>query len=79
MCELLLKLYPLRQPLLSRCATDALAALASSSASHLSPKALSELVGAVLGQEAAFDGRDLDLTLSLTRFLEAALIRWVVP
>ena len=75
-CELLLKLYPLRQPLLSRHATDALSGLAASSASHLSPKALSEVVAAVAQQEAAFDRKDLDLTLALTRFLETALTRF---
>ncbi|GAB4822579.1 hypothetical protein N2152v2_009625 [Parachlorella kessleri] len=74
-CELLLKLFPLRQPLLSRHASDALSALAASSASHLSPRALSELVAAVVQQEAAFDRKDLDLTLALTRFLETALTR----
>jgi hypothetical protein len=74
-CELLLKLYPLRQPLLSRHATDALTALASSHASHLGPKALSELLAALMQQEASFERKDLDLTLALTRFLEAALIR----
>ena len=71
----MLKLYPLRQPLLSRHATDTLSALAASSASHLSPKALSELVAALAQQEAAFDRKDLDLTLALTRFLETALTR----
>lgn len=78
-CELLLKLYPLRQPLLSRHATDVLSALPSSTASHLSPKALAELISAVLAQQeealGSERGRDLDLTLALTRFLEAALSR----
>jgi hypothetical protein len=41
---MLFQLYPLRQPLLTRNATEALAALCSSSASHLSPAALAEVL-----------------------------------
>lgn len=75
-CDLLLKLYPLRQPLLSRHATDALTALCSAPGSHLSPKALSELLGAALGAEALWDARrDPDTTLAATRLLEDGLCR----
>lgn len=74
-CDLLLKLYPLRQPLLSRHTTDVLTRLTSSSASHLSPKALSDLIGSVLAQESTLDRKDLDLLLAVTRFLESAIIK----
>lgn len=51
------------------------ASVADLQASHLSARALSELVSAVAGQEGAFERKDLDLALALTRFMEAALIR----
>ena len=42
--SLLLQLYPLRQPLLSRHATEALTVLASSPSSHLTAEALARLL-----------------------------------
>eukprot|EP00887_Chlorella_sp_A99_P003957 scaffold11.g3957.t1 len=68
--ELLLKLYALRQPLLSRHTSDALAALAASSASHLPPRALAQLLGAVLVEPAAWEAKDADAALALTRLVE---------
>lgn len=49
-CDLLFKLYPLKQALLSRHATEALAVLCSAPSSQLSPQALAHLLGAVLDQ-----------------------------
>ena len=72
-CELLLKLYPLKQPLLSRHTTEVLTALASSSASALPAPALAQLLSVVMEQEALWDVRDADNVLSLTRLLEAGL------
>lgn len=42
--DLLFKLYPLRQPLLSRHATDALAALVAAPTCHLAPAALADVL-----------------------------------
>jgi len=42
--DLLFQLYPLKQPLLSRHATEALSALCDSQVSHLSPTTLSQIL-----------------------------------
>jgi hypothetical protein len=49
--ELLLKLYPLRQPLLSRSVSDVLFALVSSPRSHVSPAQLEGLAVLLLDGE----------------------------
>ena len=74
-CDLLLKLYPLRQPLLSRHATDALTALCAAPGAHLSAKGLSELLGGALGSEQLWDRRDPNTTISAVRLLEDGCIR----
>lgn len=48
--DLLFQLYPLRQPLLSRHTTQALAALAASPASALSPAMLAEMLAVGVGE-----------------------------
>lgn len=70
LCDLLLKLYPLRQNLLSRHTSDVLAALSSSMASRMPPRALAELLGAVLSEPAAWEGRDVDSMLALINLLD---------
>jgi ribosomal RNA-processing protein 12 len=74
-CELLLRLYPLRQPLLHRHTTDTLLALTSSSASHLPPAALADVLTAVLSSESAWDKNDADAALALIRLVEQAALR----
>lgn len=75
-CDLLLKLFPLRQPLLSRHATEALTALCATRSAHLSGGALGSLLGAVLGCEPLWDARrDPDTTLAAVRLLEDGLCR----
>jgi len=74
-CELLIRLYPLRQPLLTRHATDTLAALCASSASHMSPRALSDLLSAVLLSEDSWDRRDASSSLAMTRLLEEGVLK----
>lgn len=74
-CDLLLKLFPLRQPLLSRHATDALAALAAAPGGHLSAKGLAELLGAVLGADALWERRDADTTVAAIKLLEDGFCR----
>ncbi|PSC74246.1 ARM repeat superfamily [Micractinium conductrix] len=75
-CDLLLKLLPLRQPLLSRHTAEALTALCSAPGAHLGAKGLSELLGAVLGAEQLWDRRgDSATTLAATRLVEDGLCR----
>ncbi|PRW60392.1 ARM repeat superfamily [Chlorella sorokiniana] len=74
-CDLLLKLFPLRQPLLSRHATDALAALAAAPGGHLSAKGLAELLSAALGADTLWDRRDADTTVAAIKLLEDGFCR----
>jgi hypothetical protein len=78
-----LKLYSLRQPLLTRHATDALAALAAAPGGHLAPGQLDQLLGIALDSEelwaaaaagggAAASG-GADGPLALVRLVEAGL------
>jgi ribosomal RNA-processing protein 12 len=72
----LLKLYPLRQPLLSRHATDALTALCAAPGNHLSAKGLAELLAAVVASEQQlWERRDADTTVSAIRLLEDGFCR----
>ncbi|KAK9818389.1 hypothetical protein WJX72_011834 [[Myrmecia] bisecta] len=73
-CSLVLKLYILRQPLLSCHATDVLLTLAASSSSHVGAPALADVLSAVLEQESAWDRKDAEVMMSLTRLLEAGFI-----
>ncbi|GBF99810.1 hypothetical protein Rsub_12563 [Raphidocelis subcapitata] len=73
-----LKLYSLRQPLITRHATDALAALAAAPGGHLSPGQLDQLLGLVLEGEGLWEaaekaGGGADGPLSLVRLLEVSL------
>lgn len=74
-CDLLLKLFPLRQPLLSRHATDVLTALCAAPGARLSASALSELLAAALGSEQLWEKRDPDATLAAIKLLEDGLCR----
>lgn len=74
---MLLKLYVLRQPMLSRSSTDCLDMLCSARNSHLGPAALADLLRQVLQQEAAWLQKDTDLMLALTKLLESGFIRLV--
>ncbi len=73
---MLMKLYILRQPMLSRSTTDCLEMLCSSRNSHLGAAALGELLQQVLQQEAAWDKKDTDLVLALTKLIETGFIRF---
>lgn len=75
-CDLLLKLYPLRQPLLSRHATEALTALAAAPGGHLTARGLGELVGAVLGAEQLWERRaDSGAVAAAVRLVEDGMCR----
>ncbi|KAL0054199.1 hypothetical protein WJX82_005285 [Trebouxia sp. C0006] len=73
--KMLLKLYVLRQPMLSRSTTDCLEMLCSSKNLHLGSAALGELLQQVLQQEAAWDRKDTDLMLALTSLIESGFTR----
>jgi len=73
--KMLLKLYVLRQPMLSRSTTDCLEMLCSAKNSHLGSAALGELLQQVLQQEAAWDRKDTDLMLALTSLIESGFTR----
>ena len=72
---MLLKLYVLRQPMLSRSTTDCLEMLCSARNSHLGAPALGDLLQQVLQHEAAWLQKDTDLMLSLTKLVETGFIR----
>lgn len=75
-CDLLLKLYPLRQPLLSRHATEVLTALAAAPGGHLTARGLGELVGAALAAEQLWERRaDSAATAAAVRLVEEGLCR----
>lgn len=71
----LLKLYALRQPLLSRSTTDALDKLCTASSSHLSTQNLADLLNRVVNTEPAWDRKDADAVLALTMLLERGFTR----
>ena len=74
--SLLLKLFVLRQPMLSRSATDCLEMLCGARNSRLGATALADLLQQVLHQEAAWDKKDADLMLALTKLVETGFIRY---
>ena len=74
---MLLKLYVLRQPMLSRSSTDCLEMLCSARNSHLGAAALGDLLQQVLQQESAWLQKDADLMLALTKLVETGFIRLV--
>lgn len=75
---MLLKLYVLRQPMLSRSTTDCLEMLCSARNSHLGAAALGELLHQVLQQEEAWGRKDTDLVLGLTKLIETGFIRFAL-
>ena len=74
---MLLKLYVLRQPMLSRSTTDCLEMLCSARNSHLGGAALGDLLYQVLRQETAWLQKDTDLMLALTKLVETGFVRSV--
>ncbi len=73
MAALLLQLYALRQPLLSRGASDALRAAAA--LDGLGAAATAQLLAALAGHEAAWDARDPAALLALIQALGAGYSR----
>mmetsp|Transcript_19672 Transcript_19672/g.54892 ORF Transcript_19672/g.54892 Transcript_19672/m.54892 type:complete len:1497 (+) Transcript_19672:183-4673(+) len=74
--DLLFQLYPLKQPLLSRHATEALAALCESQTSHVSPTTLAQILMVVIDAgDALWVRKDPDGILALMRLLEAGFLR----
>lgn len=73
--QLLLKLFPLRQPLLCRHATDALAALLGSPNVRIGPTGMADVLSSVLAAQSAWDRRDADTLLSVIKLLEDGYIR----
>ena len=71
---LMLKLYVLRQPMLSRSATECLAALCVGSSS-ISAIALVEVLRKVVHMETAWDSKDADSLISLINLVESGYIR----
>ena len=76
--QLLLKLYPLQQPLLSRHATDALGALVSGpGTASISAGSIAALLDAVLSaQDQAGERQGADVSLAVVKLLEGGLPRW---
>ncbi len=76
--QLLLKLYPLQQPLLSRHATDALGALVSGpGTASISAASIAALLDAVLAaQGQAGERQGADVSLAVVKLLEGGLPRW---
>ena len=74
--SMLLKLYFLRQPMLSRSTTDCLETMCSAKNSHMGAHGLADLLQQVLHSEAAWDRKDADLVLGLTKLVETGFIRW---
>ncbi len=72
--RLMLKLYVLRQPLLSRSTTECLTALCGSSSS-LSAPALVDMLKGVVHMESAWDAKDPASLISLIRLVEAGYLR----
>lgn len=72
--SLVLKLYVLRQPLLSRSATECLTAVCNSS-STLSSAALVDLLKSVVVMEGAWDAKDPAILVSLMGLVEAGYLR----
>ena len=73
--SMLLKLYQLRQAMLSRSATDCLEMICSARNSHLGPQGLADLLQHLLHLEAAWDRKDADPVLGLTKLIETGYIR----
>ena len=73
--SMLLKLYFLRQAMLSRSTTDCLEMLCSAKTSHMGPHGLADLLQQVLQSQAAWDRKDADLVLGLTKLVETGFIR----
>lgn len=73
--SMLLKLYFLRQPMLARSTTDCLEMLCSARNSHMGPHGLADLLQQVLRSEAAWNRKDADLVLGLTKLVETGFIR----
>ena len=69
------KLYPLQQPMLSRQATDALAALCGSSSASLNARTLARLLIVVVESETAWQTKDADALLSLMHLVETGCSR----
>jgi len=74
----ILKLYSLRQPLVTRHATEALTELAGAPGGHLSPAQLDQLLGLVLDGDDLWEaaeraGAGADGALSLVRLLDVAM------
>ncbi len=69
------RLFALRQPLLTRHAADALAALAGARGAALPAPGLGVLLGGVLGAEGAWERRQPDALLAVVRVLDVGLPR----
>lgn len=69
------RLYALRQPLLSRHASDALAALAGAPGGRLPAPDLAALLAGALAAEGAWERRQPDTLLAGARLLEVGLPR----
>ena len=71
---LMLKLYVLRQPMLSRSATECLAALCAGTSS-ISAAALVDLLRNVVHIETAWDAKDPASLISLINLVESGYLR----
>lgn len=69
-----MKLFAHRHPLLSRCATDALAGLCSASSSLPAP-ALVELLRVIAQSDSAWEVQDQPALVSLIDLIESACMR----
>lgn len=78
MCDLIVRLYPLRQPLLTLHATETVSTLFASPVCHLNHTALSGLLEIILGDSAAgaaLDGKESNAAISYIKCIEEGCLK----
>lgn len=73
--QMLLRLFPLGQPLLNRHAADCLCAVAAAPSCPLGAKSLHDLVAYILDQRDFWDRRDVEGVISMTRVVQLGAIQ----
>ena len=74
-CDAIVPLFTLRQPLLTGTATAVLSALVSGHDTNLRAQDLAALLQAITSSEVAWETKDADTLLSLARLVEAGFLR----
>ena len=74
-CGAIMRLFTLRQHLVTSTATAVLSALLASPAARLQPPEIAALLQGILAAESAWESKDVDVLLSLSRTVESGFIR----